>query len=301
MFRVSPLRTKIGSVRGFLFLLTLILLSASAANAQQVSSVEDYRAIAGGEGRATYLDLLRMVFPELEDDRTAGRELTARTTIPLRHLAGDYQRKVYRGEMRITGVERLADDGAGEQHLLLLIHAQSDEQDLFERGEISLLALFRMGDSVRLLDAVDAQADRFTSFWEEQPLLSIGPQQNGLLIANSHHNSSQGYLQLTLVTHEQGRLLTIFEFPTLLNMNVCGNTFRQRARLTALRTQRTDRFNLNAQVRMVKEPDGEHCERRTRGYTRQYRALLVWNPAARRYEARGGNLNSLARFNERNF
>jgi hypothetical protein len=235
-------------------------------------------------------------------DTGGAQDAMAQTSIPLNHLFGDYRGKVYRGEMRISGVYSPGEQKRNRGQLLLLVQAHSDDGELFNWGDISVLALFQLEPTVKLLDAADTQGDRFTSFWEEQPLLAISPQQDAVIIANSHHNSSQGYLGLTLVSAEDNRLRTIFELPTLLNTNGCGNNFSQTPSITVLKGSKNGaRSNLSVQVKLVKERDDEGCEKRTAGYTRYYRALLVWNSSQRMYQATGNALTRLARFNEQNY
>jgi shikimate kinase len=84
-------------------------------------------------------------------------------------------------------------------------------------------------------------------------------------------------------------------------MNVCGNSFSQTPIVNALRSGRGAHFNISVRVKMVKETDDESCEKKTRGFTKYYKALLVWNPSARRYVSTSRALNQLSRFNEKSF
>lgn len=294
-------------LRGYRYRLALLVwaalaaISPSSAHAQ-VSSVTDYASPVRQGTKTTYADLLRKIFPDVEMGSGEGQEATAQTSIPLNHLFGDYRGKVYRGQMRITGVYSPTAQKGIRRQLILLVQANSDDGELFNWGDISILALFQLEPSLKLLDAADTQADRFASFWEEQPLLALGPREDAVIIANSHHNSSQDYLWLTLVSAEDNRLRTIFDLPILLNTNGCGNSFSQTPSIAVLKgSGRGARSNLSVQVKLVKERDDENCEKRTAGYTRYYRSLLVWNSSKRMYEARGNALARLARFNEQKF
>lgn len=278
-----------------------MLLTASVSHAQ-VMPVTDYQSPVSGATKTTYLDLLKKLFPDVEMGSGAGQDATARTSIPLNHLSGDYRGKVYRGEMKISGLYVSGDQRKNRGQLLMLVQMRNDEGgELFTWGDISVLALFQLEPSVKLLDAEDTQSDRFTSFWDEQPVIALGPQKEAFIIANSHHNSSQGYLALTIVSAENDKLRTIFELPTLLNMNVCGNSFTQTPSIAVLKGSRGARPNLSVKIKLVKEPDALSCEKRTGGYSRQYHALLVWNSSKRIYESRGNALARLASFNERNY
>ena len=275
-------------------------MSASVSHAQ-VRSVDDYRNPVRDGAGATYLDLLKEIFPDVLTASAAGHDATAQTTIPINHLFGDYRDKLYRGEMKIGSIEIHGDQSKDKSRVLMLVHVSSDDGDLFSWGEMSLLALFQLEPTVKLLDAADVQADRFTSFWEERPLLAISSQKDAAIIANSHHNSNQAYLRLALVAQENNRLRTIFELPTLLNGNGCGNSFSQTPHISASRRVKGVRYNISINIKLRKEADDESCEKRTRGFTKYYKALLVWNSSKRRYESRGTALDQLARFNEKNY
>jgi hypothetical protein len=284
-----------------LFVFVLILFSPPQAEAQ-VSSVEDFSREVAGVAGTNYLDLLRKIFPDVAPGSQSTPDTIARTSIPLRHLFGDYENKVYTGEMKIGSLEALWLKDGGRKHLLLLVgvSAESEEAEI-NWGEMHVLALFQTVPTIRLLDAVDIQADRFAGFWDEQPVLAIGREKDAVMVQSSHHNSSQGYQSLALVSAEQGKLKSLFDLPVLLNSNTCGQNFAQEATLSVLKDSAGDHRPILVRIKMVKEPDGEDCERRTRGYTKFYKALLVWNPSRREYSSRGRELKNLARFNEKNF
>ena len=276
------------------------LINASLSQAQ-VASVADYRKAVHAGAKTTYLDLLKEIFPDVEMDSAAGHDATAHTSIKLNHMFGDYRDKVYRGEMKISSIESPGDQSRNKNRMLLLVHVESDDGEQFNWGGISVLALFQLAPAVKLLDAADVQVDRFTGFWEERPMLPISSLEDTSIIANSHHNSSQGYLRLALVAPEKNRLGTIFELPTLLNTNVCGNSFSQTPSISTLRSTKGARYSISIKIKLVKEADDESCEKRTRGFTKYYKALLIWNPSKRRYESRGTALDQLSRFNEKNY
>jgi hypothetical protein len=283
----------------FLFCAAFLLVNASLSYAQ-VSIVTNYEEAIGVGTKTTYLDLLRKIFPDASTETGADMDAAvAHRTIPLRHLFGDYKGKVYEGEMKIEQIERLPAKGQNPGQLLLLVHALSPE--LFSWDKMSVLALFQLEPSVKLLDAGDVQADQFTSFWEEKPRLQIGPQREAIIVESDHHNSSQSYLSLTMISTEGGKLRTVFDFPILLHGNDCGNTFSQTPTVSVLKEVTGAHFNIFVKVKLVKELDDESCEKRTRGYTRYYQSLLVWNSAKRQYETRGRGLDQLARFNEKNY
>lgn len=277
----------------------LALIYAAPSHAQ-VSSVDNYGNPVSSGTSATYFELLKKIFPDVEMDAAGGSEAAAHLSIPLDHLFGDYKNRVYRAQMKINAVESLFLQTGGRRRLLLLVHVESDGEQ-FTWGELGVLALFELEPAARLLDATDIKADRFSSIWEDQPILHISPQADAVMITNYHHNSSQGYLNLTLVGAEGDRLRTVFDLPTLLNLNYCGNKSTQTPTIRVLRGSRNGHFNISVRIKLVKEADDESCEKITRGFTREFNSVLVWNPAKRKYESTGNALGRLARLNERNF
>lgn len=285
---------------GLLFWAALALVNVSLSHAQ-IFSVTNYDEAVGAGTKTTYFDLLKKIFPDVAQNTAPGavNDTVAHKTIPLNHLLGEYRGKVYEGEMKIESVERLAAQAQGRNQMLLLVHVSGSDE--FNWGTLSVLALFQLEPTLQLLDAGDVQADQSTSFWEETPHLRISPQGTGVIVASSHHNSSQSYLLLSLVAAEGNQLRTVYDFPTILQENACGRTFSQTPSINVLRATTGAHFNILVKVKLVKEPDDASCEKRTRGYTRYYQGLLVWNSAKRKYETQGRGLDQLAAFNEKNF
>jgi hypothetical protein len=278
----------------------LALTRADISYAQQVAAVDDYRNLVSSGTSATYFDLLKKIFPDAEMDAAGGSEAVAHQSIPLNHLHGDYRNRVYRAEMKINGIESLLLQTGGRRRLVLLVHAESASEQ-FTWGELGVLALFELEPAAKLLDATDIKADRFSGIWEDQPVLHVSARSDAVMVTNYHHNSSQGYLNLTLVGTEGNRLSTIFELPTLLNLNYCGNKSTQTPTINVLRASLGGHFNISVRIKLVKEADDETCEKPTRRYTREFNSLLVWNPAKRKYESKGRALGRLARLNESNY
>lgn len=279
----------------------LALIQADISYAQQVVSVDNYEnpVIAGTS--PTYFDLLKKIFPDVRMDTAGGTDAVANLSIPLKHLHGDYKNRVYRAGMKISGIESLSLQTGGRKRLLLLVHVESDDEQ-FTWGGLGVLALFELEPAVKLLDATDIKADRFSGIWEDQPLLRTGPQADAVMVTNNHHNSSQNYLNLTMVGMEDDRLRPIFELPTLLNLNYCGNKSTQTPTIAVLRGRRGGgHFNISVKIKLVKEADDESCEKITRGFTREFNTTLVWNQAKRKYESTGSALGRLSRLNESNF
>jgi hypothetical protein len=164
-----------------------------------------------------------------------------------------------------------------------------------------VLALFQLSPEPKLIDAVDVQTDRFTSFWESNPVLKIAAGADAVVIDNSHFNSSQGYRILSLIAPVKERLKVIYNMPTLLNMNICGGNFDETPTFSIAGTGRDGYRNINVGVLFEKKRDPDECEKRTKPYRRHYSTTLIWNPRKQQYADVRGGLQRLASFNESNF
>lgn len=282
-----------------LLLWSLLALALCPSSPAQVAQVEDLTERVRPGSKTTYLDLLLKVFPGLR--APDGTMPGAGRSVPLSHLFGDYRGVVFEGLLPVHRVERLWIRSGGRRRLLLLAHVGAP--DVGEARDLAVLALFALEPDARLLDAKDVQSDRFAGFWDAQPRVRLAPGDEAVVIANSHHNSSQNYLGLTLVAPDRDRLRILYDLPTLLDLNDCDGRLTQTARLTPLRRPARTRPDILVQVRVRKTAPDPACDppRRARPYVRHYRARLVWNDAERKYAARGDALTRLSRFNEQNY
>lgn len=283
----------------FSYLIVLVLINASPSQAQ-VTSVTDFKSAIRTGNAATYLELVQQVFPDAEVESADGGAV-AHKSIPLDQLFGDYKGTTYQEEMNISSIETPVEQKRNNGRLLVLIHVRSDNGGLTGWNEVAVLALFELVPSLKLLDAVDVQADKESEIWSERPLIQISKQTDAVVISNSHHNSSQGYQNLTIVAPVKGRIRNVFELGELLSSNDCGNNITQTASISSIKGTTRSYFNISVRVKSVKNPDDASCEKRTKGYTRTYNATAVWSESKGKYQKRGVALDQLSRFNEKRF
>ena len=263
----------------------LLVLGGTKAQAQRASSVNRFDEAVAPNSRITYLDLIRKVFPEasVEGDQSGAQ---AGKTIALRHLFGDYRERIFEGEMNINSTSVLRIRNGREEQLLLLLDVSGEDAALFQWGGMSVLALFSIERGIRLLDAVDVQADRFTFFAEKQTALRIHPQQDAVLIVNHHFNSGDAYLAYSLLSVVNNRLKDVFaEMPLLVGDNHCGTNFTETPHFKVVRDSRSGYRRLRLSIRLLKKADEPNCERRTKGYTKYFNYTLVWQPSRQKYVA----------------
>lgn len=225
--------------------------SASSIEAQ-IFKVSDIRGrIAQRPAAATYLDLVKTVFPDAKLYKTTvmfkgapqrteyGFEATR--TVPLRNLFGRYQGTRFEGEMRIERLETTrARTPEGERLLLLMsvvpiqiiptispggmtlqrtsLTRVADETRKID--DIDVLALFRLEPKPKLLDVVDARKDgqvySVIYFSDLFPHLRVAARQDGFFIINELRLPKSNNYVYTLLTAEKDRLKMLSDFPLTL-------------------------------------------------------------------------------------
>ena len=283
--------------RVFVILATCLwLLFAARVNAQQQAS-NDLDAPVAPTAKATNLDLIRMVLPDaVEND--AG-DAVAHKTIDLRDLFENSEPGAYEGDIKLEEFVKLKlHNGAHDDWFYLLNLNSTGENNPFTWGELHVVALFRLEPRPYLLDAAEVQADRFAELWGERSTLEIGPHKEALIIANSHFNSSEGYLQLTVISAEQDKLTAVYDQAQIVRSNACGYNFELTHDITPSKQGRGTHYPLRLRVKLELMADDPSCEhrRRRRAVTRFYQAPLVWQPKQRQYVVRGHGMDWIDRF-----
>lgn len=240
-----------------------------------------------------YLDLLQTLMPDAAADATAQR------TIPLRSITPPHQKQDISGPIKFE-FEPHWFNSNGKQLLLLrvdLTAADANQGTTYE-GEAVVLAVFGLEPTVTLLDALEIKTDRFTGFWNDQPLFRLNAQNDAFIVYSSHWNSGESYSQLDVLFVDEGKLKSItnqFIFET----QGCGTTFTETPSFRPIAASGRTYPDISIRVKVTKEPDESSCERRTRGYTKYYQGRYFWNSLKRRYEGGSRQLQMLNEFNKK--
>ena len=247
--------------------------------------------------KATYVDLLRMLFPDLKVDRTVPGQATAHTTIPIKHIGEEEEGTVFAGDFEIKDVELRPILNQGRVLFLTLIDltAENANEATPYEGEAAVLALFS-AEPMKLLDALDVKTDKFTDFWGKQPILHLDTRNDYFVIHNTHWNAGESYNDYTILSIDEGKFTVI---TSLFCLDTQGSGWKE-TQTPVFRAQRIPNGkypNLLVTIRLTKEVSSEDCARRTRGYTRYYRAVYHWNATKARYEGDSRQLERLDKFN----
>ena len=248
--------------------------------------------------KTTYFDLLRTLFPDLEVDPAQPGVAVAHTTVPIKHIGEPGDKTVLEGDFEIKDlkVRQVISQGRGLLLSCIDLSAEKANEATPYEGEASVLAVFSLESTIKLLDAMDIKTDRFTDFWGEHPMFRLNPQNDAFVVYSTHWNAGESYNDITVLFVDQGRLkiiASLFTFDT----QGCGANIIQTPFFRPLHDTRRKYPNILARVKVKKVEDSQECDRRTRGYTRYYRAIYHWNSTKAQYESGSRQLERLDNFN----
>ncbi len=254
---------------------------------------EKLTAPVRGGSKTTYFDLLRKLFPDLND------EGTAHSTVAVNSLSEPAKREAITGDIKFE-FKPFWMNGGGRRRLLLWVDltAEGANAGTPYEGEAVVLAVFDLEPELRLLDALEIKTDRFTSFWQDRPFFRLSPRDDALVVYSTHSNAGESYNRLDMLFVDGGRFKKIASLFTY-NTQACGAGYTQTPSFRAVAEPGNKYPRVFLKVRLRREPNGPECARRAAGYTRFYEGVYRWNPSARRYEGGSRQLERLDEFNRR--
>lgn len=269
----------------------LLLLPLMAVPALAQSTSVTLTDVVPGFANLTYLDLARTLVPDLTQ---VDGQYQGAVSMPLRNLA-------YPGE-RVAGFTVASYEGSalsfvsgGSARIALLLDAESPEGNWS-----SVLAIFDPAAPTAPIDVADVAIDQMTSFGE-QATIRLGPDEEGLVIENSHFNSNQGYRDTAVIAMVDGALVqvaSVFSF----NENYCGMRREQLPHIAPVTTDGSEQwlpFSITVtETTIATECDGG--ETATPG-TRAVAATYAWSADSGRYERDSTALDDLLTETEARF
>jgi hypothetical protein len=262
----------------------LLLLPLMAASAfAQSTSVELSAPVPNLDG-LTYFDLARSVVPDLAqvDGRYEGSIPT-----PVRNLAYPDEPAANLGVSTYGGsaLSFFTDDGP---RIALMLDAQNPEGGAWS----SVLAIFDPAAPGRPIDVADVATDQMTSF-AETALLRLGPNDEGLVVDNTHFNSNQGYRDTAVIAMVNGALVQVASVFTF-NENYCGMRREQLPHLSPVTTDGDEHWS-HFSITVTETTIATQCdggEKATPG-TRAVAATFSWAADSGRYEPDSTALDDL--------
>ncbi|UJW86332.1 hypothetical protein [Devosia sp. SL43] len=266
-------------------LLLLPLLAAPAL--AQSTSIELTDTVPGFAG-LTYFDLARTIAPDLEQ---VDGHYEGVITTPVRNLAYADEAPIpalsvsfYRGN-----VVSFSSDGI--EMLALMVSANAAETGT---PGAAVLAIFDPAHPGSPIDIADVASDQFTGF-DDPSTVSLGNEEDGLIVSSSHFNSSQGYRMSAVIALVDGKLTEMTEVFTL-NENYCGIRREQLHSIAPLISDSDDRWHpfvvTVTEVTTVGVTDCDPMPVAMTG-TRAVAATFSWSAESGRYEPDSTALDDL--------
>ena len=281
-----------------------LMLSVLTGSTQSIVSTggslqsKNLRSTVRQGSNTTYFDLMRMVLPDLQFDPDEPNMGIAHHTISFRQITEKGAAGRLEGNLKITSFEEQWITSRGRQILILMLDLAGEginEATPYE-GEATLLAVFSLEPTLRLIDRLDIKTDRFTSFWEKPPVFQLDSQNSAFVVYSSHFNAGENYNDVSLWFLDGQRLKMITSI-FLLNTQGCGATFSETPDFRALPGASSKYPKIMVRVKLRKEADTRECDDRTPGYTRYYQSVFSWSRAKAEYQGNSRQLEALDKFN----
>jgi len=276
------------------FILALMLLPFlwSVAGAQAVSFPELGGALPGHTD-TTYLDLARMVIPDLAADKDGFYR--GGPPIEMRHIEGPDGGGSPPETSGFSNAAVLAIKAGGKDRLTMLFDL-GDSPDSAEG--YAVLALYDIAAKPKLLDAVNVAVDRGTYF-RDPGKISVGAGDDVLITMSTHFNSSQGYVITPLIMVRDDRF-DLIDMIYTFDENLCAYKRTQDVAFQPVADQPYAAIRVTVTDATV--PSGESCDDAApRASSHAISVTYHWDKTTSRYAKDSNALEKLAAENAKRF
>ncbi|CDX26360.1 conserved exported hypothetical protein [Mesorhizobium sp. ORS 3324] len=265
----------------------------TAADAQAVSFPELNSAVPGHQD-VTYLDLAKMVVPDL----AAGDDGFYKGSAPIemRHILDGDEGGPPPEIINLPNAAVLPIKAGGKDRLAMLFDL-GQAQDSAEG--FAVLALYDLSGKPRLLDAVNVGTDQ-NSYFRDPGKLAIGPDDDALITMSAHFNSNQGYVSTILILVRNDRFEPIDQINTF-DENVCAYKHTQDL---SFQTPGDEKPYAAIEVTATDatKPSGESCsEPAPKAVSHDISVTYHWDKARSRYVRDSDAFDKLAAENAKRF
>lgn len=275
--------------------LALVLLPWlwASTRADEVSFPDLGSAIPGRKD-LTYLDLARMVIPDLASNADGFYHGTL--PIEMRHIEGPDSGGSPPETSNLPNAAVLAIKAGGKDRLTMLFDL-GDSPDSAEG--YAVLALYDVTGKPALLDAVNVAVDRSTYFREPNKL-SVGAGDDVLITMSTHFNSNQGYVSTPLIMVRNDKFELIDMIYTF-DENLCAYSRKQNLAFQAI-ADGQPHGAIKVTVTDATVPSDESCDDAPpEASSSDISVTYRWDGKASRYVVDSDALKRLAAENERRF
>jgi hypothetical protein len=265
----------------------LLLALSTAAVASDIAYPEPGDALPGRPG-LTYLDLVRLVVPDIA---AVGEDYEGHRLAQMRRIDDDTPPTPV-DPIRLSRLSALS---LGKDRLLLLLDLGPSEDEV---AGVVPLALFDIGSTPRLVDAIHVALDRNTSL-RETPLFSLG-KDHLAVTTSSHFNSSQGYAADAMLLVGDDSVATI---DTVYTFSDAGCGFRRTQTPSYRVKPRGAHADIKVRVDETTERTDDECADQSvpKPGHRSIDVTYRWDAKAQRYRPDSEALERLAAENEERF
>jgi hypothetical protein len=230
-----------------------------------------------GRRDVTYLDLLRLVVPDL-DAAQSQEEAKGSQIVAYRHIEGPGARTSPAGAMWISGIEPLPVHVDGKTRLAILVDLGPSADGYV--AEFSLLALFDVGARPKLLDVVEVGRDRETGF-AIKPLRPLGGGSDLILVATSHSDADISFDGEELLFARGDHFQFVAAFSTFARNDNCKFRLLPDQKVTTSPDPGSPyrRISLVVRERLSLKPGPADCDEQKppKPFSRVFRATYRWD------------------------
>src|SRR5581483_10174441 len=242
-----------------LILLTLGCFATEAhGSSRWPAQSEDLTNPVRRGSKTTYFDLLRELFPDLQEDATAHK------TIPLASLNEPEQKQAIEGDITFN-FKPYWINSEGRRLLVLWVEITDEDANQgtpFQGGAV-VLAVFALEPRVKMLDAMRIESDRFVSLWDKPPFLRLNAQSDALIFYNYHSNAGENFNDIAVLFVDAGRFKTITT-QLIFNFTTCGAFFSETPTFRVVADPGNKYPQVLVKVQLTKEPEKNTCEPQAR-------------------------------------
>jgi hypothetical protein len=264
----------------------------AAAGAQAVSFPELSSTVPGHQD-VSYLDLARMIVPDL----VAGEDgfYKGGAPIEMRDIIGDEGGSPPE-TINLPSAAVLPIKAGGKDRLTMLFDLGQAEDSA---EGFAVLALYDLTGKPKLLDAVNVGTDR-NSYFRDPGKLALGPGDDALITMSMHFNSNQGYVGTILVLVRDDRFEPIDQINTF-DENVCAY---KRTQDLSFQTPGSEKpyAPIKVTVTDATAPSGDSCEEPApEAASRDISVTYRWDKAKSRYVKDSDAFEKLSAENAKRF
>jgi hypothetical protein len=285
--RVNIKQIKSVLLSGFLLLLLLCMNAAA-----QDSNIQDFKQKISKDSSASYLELLRMIFPDISEDGIANKSIEIKTAVD------EPDAQTYEGKMNIEYADANWLNTDNGKRLMLVIKVKSDEDVGFAWGELNLIALYEIAKTPRLLDIVDVSGDKETSFWGK---LKLHPKRDAFVFEYRHHNAGENFDGFAFIYVDKDKFKSLFDdFPYLYYGRQCKSEITETGDFRAVNNPRRSAYrDIVFNIKVVGNRYAEDCEKLKSKSVKTFRLRISWQHGAYSFTDGGAELKRLRREEKR--